>query len=92
MVDHLIFSLSVHTFTFVALLVAAGLAQVLSGGTVFWLFLLSIGVYVLISIHRFYQQSWFWSVVKTLAISGIYTIFFLLPALGGIVAYGFLYS
>ncbi|HEY1961843.1 MAG TPA: DUF3667 domain-containing protein [Rhizomicrobium sp.] len=92
MVDHLIFSLSVHTFTFVALLVAAGLAQVLSGGTVFWLFLLSIGVYVLISIHRFYQQSWVWSVVKTLAISGIYTIFFLLPALGGIVAYGFLYS
>ena len=92
LVDHLTFSLSVHTFTFVALLVAAGLAQVLSGGTVFWLFLLAIGVYVLLSIRRFYQQSWVWSVVKTLAISGIYTVFFLLPALGGIVAYGFLYS
>jgi hypothetical protein len=92
LVDHLIFSLSVHTFTFVALLAAAGLAQFLSGGTVFWLFLLSIGVYVLLSIRRFYQQNWLWSVVKTLAISGIYTIFFLLPALGGIVAYGFLYS
>ena len=92
MVDHLIFSLSVHSFTFVALMVAAGLAQILSGGTVFWLFLLSIGVYVLLSIHRFYQQSWLWSAVKTLAISGIYTCFFLVPALAAIVAYGFLYS
>jgi hypothetical protein len=78
MVDHLIFSLSVHSFTFVALMVAAGLAQILSGGTVFW--------------RRFYQQSWLWSVVKTLAISGIYTCFFLIPALAAIVAYGFLYS
>jgi len=92
LVDHLIFSLSVHTFTFVALLVAAGLAQILSGEAVFWLFLLAIGIYVLLSIRRFYQQSWTWSVVKTLAISGIYTIFFLIPALAGIVAYGFLYS
>jgi hypothetical protein len=92
LVDHLIFSLSIHTFTFVALLVAAGLAQILSGEAVFWLFLLSIGIYVLLSIHRFYQQSWTWSVVKTLAISGIYTIFFLVPALAGIIAYGFLYS
>lgn len=92
LVDHLIFSLSVHTFTFVALLVAAGLAQVLPGEAVFWLLLISIGVYVLLSIRRFYQQSWKWSVVKTLAISGIYTIFFLIPALAAIVAYGFLYS
>ena len=92
LVDHLTFSLSVHTFTFVALIVAAGLAQVLSGGLVFWFFLGSIGIYVLLSIRRFYRQSWFWSVVKTLCISGIYTILFLLPALGGIIAYGFLYS
>jgi hypothetical protein len=92
LIDHLIFSLSVHTFTFVALLVAAGLAQVLSGEAVFWLFLAAIGIYVLLSIRRFYQQSWMWSVVKTLAISCIYTLFFLIPALGGIVAYGFLYS
>jgi hypothetical protein len=92
LVDHLIFSLSVHTFTFVALIAAAGLAQILSGGLVFWLLLGSIGLYVLLSIRRFYQQSWFWSVMKALCISGIYTIFFLLPALGGILAYSFLYS
>jgi hypothetical protein len=73
-------------------LVAAGLAQILSGEAVFWLFLLSIGIYVLLSIRRFYRQSWGRSVVKTLGISCIYTIFFLIPALAGIVAYGFLYS
>jgi hypothetical protein len=92
LVDHLTFSLSVHTFTFVALIVAAGLAQVLSGGLVFWFFLGSIGIYVLLAIRRFYRQGWLWSVVKTLCISGIYTIFFLLPALGAVIAYGFLYS
>jgi len=91
-VDHLIFSLSVHTFTFVALIVAVGLAQLVSGVLVFWFLLGSIGVYVFLSIHRFYEQSWFWTTVKFLSISGIYTIFFLLPALGAVIAYGFLYS
>jgi hypothetical protein len=92
LVDHLIFSLSVHTFTFVALIVAVGLAQLVSGGLVFWFLLASIGIYVFLSIRRFYEQSWLWTTVKFLCISGIYTIFFLLPALGAVIAYGFLYS
>jgi hypothetical protein len=92
LVDHLIFSLSVHTFTFVALIVAVGLAQIMSGGLVFWFLLASIGVHVFLSIRRFYKQSWFWTTVKFVCISGIYTIFFLLPALGAVIAYGFLYS
>jgi len=92
LVDHLIFSLSVHTFTFLALIVAVGLAQLVSGGLVFWFLLASIGVYVFLSIRRFYEQSWFWTTVKFLSISGIYSIFFLLPALGAVIAYGFLYS
>ncbi len=92
LVDHLIFSISVHTFTFVALIVAVGLAQLVSGSTVFLFLLASIGVYVFFAIRRFYEQSWFWTAVKFFCISGIYTIFFLLPALGAVVAYGFLYS
>lgn len=92
LVDHLIFSLSVHTFTFVALIAAVGLAQVVSGGRVFWFLLGSIGVYVFLAIRRFYEQSWFWTAVKFLCISGIYTVFFLIPALGGVIAYSFLYS
>jgi hypothetical protein len=92
LVDHLIFSLSIHTFTFVALIAAVGLAQFLSGGLVFWFLLGSIGLYVFLSLRRFYRQSWFWTVVKFLGISGIYTIFFLVPALAGVIAYSFLYS
>ena len=63
-----------------------------SGGRVFWFLLGSIGLYVFLSLRRFYRQSWFWTGVKFLCISGIYTIFFLLPALGAVIAYGFLYS
>ena len=92
LVDHLIFSLSMHTFTFVALIIATGLAQLLSGGLVFLFLLGSIGLYVLLSIRRFYEQSWFWTTIKFLAISGIYTIFFLVPALFGVIVYSFLYS
>jgi hypothetical protein len=92
LVDHLIFSLSVHTFTFVALIVAVGLAQVVSGGLVFWFLLGSIGLHVLLALRRFYQQGWFWTSVKFLCISGIYTIFFLIPALGAVIAYGFFYA
>lgn len=91
-VDHLIFSLSVHTFTFVALIAATGLAQLVSGGWVFWFLLASIGVYVLLSLKRFYEQNWFWTGLKFVFISGIYTIFLLLPALGGVIALSFLYS
>ena len=92
LVDHLIFSLSVHTFTFVALIAAVGLAQLVSGGSVFLFLLASVGVYVFFAIRRFYEQSWFWTTVKFFCVSGIYTVFFLLPALGGVIAYGFLYS
>lgn len=92
LVDHLIFSLSVHTFTFVALIAAVGLAQVVSGGLVFWFLLGSIGLHVLLALRRFYQQNWFWTSVKFLSISGIYTIFFLIPALGAVMAYGFFYA
>ena len=92
LVDHLVFSLDVHTFTFVALILATGLAQILSGGLVFWFLIASIGIYVLLSIRRFYEQSWFWTTIKAVAISGIYTIFFLVPALFGVIVYSFLYS
>jgi hypothetical protein len=64
----------------------------MSGGLVFWFLLASIGIHVFLSIRRFYKQSWFWTTVKFVCISGIYTIFFLLPALGAVIAYGFLYS
>ncbi len=81
-VDHLIFSLSIHTFTFVLLIAAAGLAQFLSGDLIAFLLLAALTVYIFLAIRKFYEQSWFWTSVKFVSISGIYTVFFLLPALG----------
>ncbi len=89
-VDHLIFSLTVHSFAFVALIAAAGLAQILDGGTVGWLFLAVVSLYLLLSMKHFYEQSWAWTVVKFGVISAFYSVFFLLPALAAVVTLGFL--
>ena len=85
-VDHLIFSLNIHTFVFVVLLAAIGIAQLVDSETVFLGTLGVIGAFLFIAIKRFYHQGWFWTTVKFVSVSCIYTLFFLLPALVGIVA------
>jgi hypothetical protein len=88
-VDHLIFSLTVHTFTFVALIGAAGLAQFLTGDIVAWLLFFAIGIYIFIGMKRFYKQGWTITAAKFATVSFVYTCFFLLPTLGGIMLLGF---
>ncbi|MDE1938214.1 MAG: DUF3667 domain-containing protein [Alphaproteobacteria bacterium] len=83
-VDHLVFSLGFHTFGFALLLVAAGLAQVLSDGVVAWLVISALGLYLLFAMRRFYQQNWFWTGAKFITVSAIYTVFFVIPAVFGI--------
>ena len=85
-VDHLVFSLNVHSFGFVVLITAVWLAQVLSGGTVGWLVLAAVGIYLLVAMKRFYGQSWVRTATKFAFVSFIYTVFFLLPALGIVIA------
>ena len=89
LVDHVIFSLTIHTFLFVALLIAAGLAQLLSGSAVAWLFFCAMGVYTFLAMKKFYAQGWVWTTVKFTAVSFIYVCFFLFPALGGVLALSF---
>lgn len=89
LVDHLVFSLSIHTFTFVALICAAGLAQITAGETVAWLLLAVVTLYIFLAMKRFYQQGWVMTTLKFVFISGIYTLFFLLPAMAGILAISF---
>ena len=85
-VDHLVFSLNVHSFAFVVLIAAVWLAQVASGGTVGWFALLAVGLYLFIAMKRFYRQGWAITVTKFAFLSFIYATFFLIPALGIIVA------
>jgi predicted RNA-binding Zn-ribbon protein involved in translation (DUF1610 family) len=89
-VDHLIFSLTIHTFGFVLLMLAAGAAQFLSANAVAWSTLVIGGVYALIATRNFYHQNWFWTVVKFASVSFVYVCFFVFPALGIVIALSFL--
>ncbi|HEY5048760.1 MAG TPA: DUF3667 domain-containing protein [Rhizomicrobium sp.] len=84
-VDHLVFSLNMHSFVFVAILVAVGLAQLWPKTLTWWLALSAIGLYLLLAMKRFYHQNWFWTGVKFATVSFIYSVFFLSPAVAAIV-------
>jgi hypothetical protein len=86
LVDHLVFSLSIHTFLFVVLILAVGLSQVLSGGVTAALLLVILSVYIFMAMKRFYAQGWFITSVKFLVVSGIYCLFCLLPAFVAVLA------
>jgi Protein of unknown function (DUF3667) len=88
-VDHLIFSLSVHTFLFVVLIVDVGLAQIVRADIVAWLTLIALGIYIFIAMKRFYEQGWFWTAIKFGSVSFIYSIFFLAPALAAAISLSF---
>jgi hypothetical protein len=89
LVDHLIFSLSVHTFLFVLLIVDVGLAQIMSDSIVVMLTLVALAVYIFIAMKRFYEQGWFWTTFKFVAVSFVYSTFFLAPALAAVIAISF---
>jgi hypothetical protein len=80
-VDHLVFSLTVHSFAFVMLIGAAILAQVLSGGWVAWIAWIVLSLYFYLSLKFFYGQGWVRTGVKFVGISFVYAVFFLSPAL-----------
>jgi hypothetical protein len=88
-VDHVIFSLNIHTFLFVALLIAAGLAQLLPGDWIAYLLLLTMTAYIYLAMKRFYGQGWVKTGVKFVIVSGLYCVFCIVPALIGIAALAF---
>lgn len=84
-VDHLVFSLNIHSLTFVVILLLVGLSRLLPGGAVGWIAVLCIGGYLLLAMKRFYRQNWLWTGAKFAAISILYPLLVLLPACIGIV-------
>lgn len=85
-VDHLVFSLNMHSFAFALILLMVILARIVAGGTAAGLALLAIALYLFVAMKRFYKQGWAWTSVKFAAVSFIYAAFFLAPALAGILA------
>ena len=89
-VDHLVFSLNVHSFVFVAILAGVGVAQLISGELTALAVLVAINLYILLAIKRFYQQSWSWTLAKFAGVSSVYAVFFLFPAIVAIIVFSVL--
>jgi hypothetical protein len=92
-VDHLVFSLNLHSFGFAAFLMAGILAQtLLPGAAVAWLFFAVVCAYLLLAMKRFYAQGWAPTGLKFAGVGLVYSIFVLLPAFGGLIAVSVLYG
>jgi len=85
-VDHLVFSLNLHSLGFAAFLLAGVLAQLASGSAVAWLFFGVMCAYLLLAMKRFYAQGWARTGLKFAGVGFVYSIFVLLPAFGGLIA------
>ena len=92
-VDHLVFSLNLHSFGFMAFLMAGILAQtLLPGAAVAWLFFAGVCAYLLLAMKRFYAQGWVPTGLKFAGVGLVYSVFVLLPAFGGLIAASVLYG
>ena len=76
----------------IVLLVAAGLAQILSGTAVAIVVALALSLYLLLAMKRFYGQGWFWTSTKWLTIELVYATSFIFPALITILIMAVLYG
>ena len=89
-VDHLVFSLNIHSFMFATFLVAIALAQFLDRGLMFLATLGAIWLYLILAMRRFYRQSWGWTIAKFFLVSAVYGVAFLFPAVIAIFAFSLL--
>jgi hypothetical protein len=85
LVDHLVFSLTLHSFAFVVLIVAALAVQFAPAYAVAHAALLVVGVYFFVALRRFYGQSYVWTAAKFVSVSFVYICCILAPALGAAV-------
>lgn len=85
LVDHLVFSLTLHTFAFVILIVAALAVQIAPAQLVGEAVPLVVGLYFFVALRRFCGQSYFWTTAKFMAVSFLSVWCFLLPALAAVI-------
>ena len=91
-VDHLVFSLNLHSLGFAVFLLAGVLAQMVSGAAVAWLFFAVVCTYLLLAMKRFYAQNWVRTGLKFAGVGFVYSVFVLLPAFGGLLAASVIYG
>jgi hypothetical protein len=91
-VDHLVFSLGMHSFAFVAVLAAVALSGDMSGALAMKLLLAVLELYLVLAMRRFYRQNWFWTCCKAAGVTAGYIVFVLMPALIGVFLMGVLHG
>jgi hypothetical protein len=84
--DHLIHAIYIHSIFFMALLIALLLSKVLNGATVAKVLLLSLIIYLPLSLKRMFGRGWFKTIWTTLNIGFIYLLM-LTIVMAGISAY-----
>lgn len=85
-VDHLVFSLSFHSFAFAALLGAAAAAQFVADDVALIALLVLLSAYLLVAMKRFYGQSWLLTGLKWVSAWPVYFCLCVLPAFGLVIA------
>ena len=91
-VDHMVFSLNLHSAAFAFLTVAALIAQFAPGTWLFGATVLVMSVYFALALKRCYQQRWPITLLKFAGISFLYTAFLLMPALAAAITLSVLYT
>jgi hypothetical protein len=74
LMEHLIFSLHLHTVVFFAMAVSALVASILGGGGFLWAVWLILLVYVWMAMHLVYARSWWLTSIKFVAALSVYSI------------------
>ena len=74
LIEHLIFSLHIHTFIFVALALTTLVASVVGDSGFLWGVWLILGVYLWMAMIAVYRRSWWLTSVKFAVVLGVYSL------------------
>lgn len=74
LIEHLVFSIHVHTVVFVALSIVALAAAMLGDAGFLWAVWLLLAVYLWMAVYRVYGRSWWLTTLKVLALLMVYSI------------------
>jgi hypothetical protein len=83
LIEHLIFSIHVHTVVFVALSLVALAAAMLGSSDFLWAVWLLLIVYLWMAVYRVYGRSWWLTTLKVMGVLMVYSVV-LMAGLGGI--------
>jgi hypothetical protein len=83
LIEHLIFSVHIHTVVFVALSLVALAAAMLGNSDFLWAVWLLLIVYLWMAVYRVYGRSWWLTTLKVMGVLMVYSVV-LMAGLGGI--------